>query len=195
MKIKTSSLERVAVEKKQYPSEDMVEIAFAGRSNVGKSSFINSILNRKNLARTSGTPGKTRTINFYLINEEFRLVDLPGYGYAVASKKDLEKWADIINKYLHNRPNLKEIFLLVDIRHEPSKQDVMMYDWIRSCGFKGVVIATKSDKVSKSKMDKNISIIKKTLKMEQGDLVIPYSSVKKDNISKVWSEIESIINI
>ena len=145
MKIISSDLHAIAVGPKQYPMDNLPEIAFAGRSNVGKSSFINTMINRTNLARTSGKPGKTRTINFYIINENFRLVDLPGYGYAQVSKTEKEKWGRIIEEYLTNRENLKEIFLIVDMRHEPTAQDLMMYDWIKSFGFSGIVIATKAD--------------------------------------------------
>ncbi len=151
MKIIKSDLQSIAVKPEQYPKDDLIEIAFAGgRSNVGKSSFINSMINRKNLARTSSKPGKTRTINFYLINGEFRLVDLPGYGYAQVSKAEKEKWGGhIIEEYLSKRENLREVILIVDIRHEPTNDDLMMYNWIKSFGFKGLVIATKADKISR----------------------------------------------
>ena len=139
MKIIKSDLHAIAVGPSQYPKDDLPEIAFAGRSNVGKSSFINSMINRANLARTSGKPGKTRTINFYIINDSFRFVDLPGYGYAHVSKSEREKWGIIIDEYLTTRENLKEIVLVVDIRHEPSEQDLMMYNWIKHFGFNGIV--------------------------------------------------------
>ncbi len=194
MKILKSDLHAIAVEPSQYPQDDFPEIAFAGRSNVGKSSFINSMINRANLARTSGKPGKTRTINFYIINESFRFVDLPGYGYAIASKSEKEKWGKIIEKYLQNRDNLKEVILIVDIRHEPTDQDLMMYNWIKEFGFKGLVIATKADKISKGAYQKSISIIRKKLGIEDTGLIIPYSSESKVNKEKVWSLFESIIN-
>lgn len=192
MKILKAELERVAVSKNQYPKEDLLEIALVGRSNVGKSSFINSMVNRKNLARTSAKPGKTRTINFYNINNELRLVDLPGYGYAKVSKKEKEKWGKIIEEYLNTRENLVEVILLVDIRHEPTELDVLMYNWIRSYDFRGLVIATKADKISKGKYQKHIKIIKTKLGVEDTDLIIPYSAVDKFNAHKVWEIIENL---
>ena len=172
MKIIKSDLQSIAVKPEQYPKDDLIEIAFAGRSNVGKSSFINSMINRKNLARTSSKPGKTRTINFYLINGEFRLVDLPGYGYAQVSKAEKEKWGHIIEEYLSKRENLREVILIVDIRHEPTNDDLMMYNWIKSFGFKGLVIATKADKISRGSWQ-NIQIIKEKLDIKDFNLIIP----------------------
>ena len=195
MKIIKSDLQAIAVMPTQYPDDELPEIAFAGRSNVGKSSFINSMLNRTNLARTSGKPGKTRTINFYIINDQFRFVDLPGYGYAQVSKTEREKWGHIIEEYLRNRKNLKEIILVVDIRHEPTSQDVMMYQWIKSFGYKGLVIATKADKISKGNWQKHIKIIKQKLEVENSDLIMPYSSDKKINIDKTWNSFEGILNL
>ncbi|CCQ96764.1 GTPase involved in ribosome 50S subunit assembly [[Clostridium] ultunense Esp] len=186
MKIIDVQLERIAVNKKQYPDENLCEIAFAGRSNVGKSSFINSMLNRTNLARTSGKPGKTRTINFYNVNGEFRFVDLPGYGYAQVSKKEKEKWGYIIEEYLNTRKNLVEVIQLVDIRHEPTEQDLLMYNWIKTFNFTGIVIATKADKISKGKYQSSIKVIRNKLKIGDPSLVIPYSSSKKINRDKVW---------
>jgi GTP-binding protein len=186
MKIIKSDLHAIAVGPKQYPQDELPEIAFAGRSNVGKSSFINSMINRANLARTSGKPGKTRTINFYIINDSFRFVDLPGYGYAIASKAEKEKWGKIIEKYLTDRKNLKEVILIVDIRHEPTEQDLMMYKWIKSFGYTGIVIATKADKISKGNWQKHIKIIKDKLEIKDTNLIIPYSSENKTNKDKVW---------
>jgi GTP-binding protein len=194
MQINKAELERVAVNKSQYPNERLVEIAFVGRSNVGKSSLINSMANRKNLARTSGKPGKTRTINFYNINDKLRLVDLPGYGYAQTSKEERERWGKTIEEYLNTRENLKEVILLVDIRHEPTDQDVIMYNWIKSYDFTGFVIATKADKISKGKYHQHINIIKKKLGIDDGNLIIPYSSTNKFNTDKVWQIIKDIIN-
>lgn len=194
MKIIKSDLHAIAVGPKQYPGDDLPEIAFAGRSNVGKSSFINSMINRTNLARTSGKPGKTRTINFYIINDSFRFVDLPGYGYAVASKAEMEKWGEIIDKYLTQRENLREVVLVVDIRHEPTNQDLQMYQWIRSFGYKGIVIATKVDKISKGNWQKHVKIIKDKLGIQDTNLIIPYSSEKKTNKEKVWQVFEEIIS-
>lgn len=194
MKITKAELERVAVYKSQYPKEDLAEIAFAGRSNVGKSSFINSMINRKSLARTSGKPGKTRTINFYNINDELRFVDLPGYGYAQVSKKEKDKWGQIIEEYLNTRENLKEIILLVDIRHEPTEQDLIMYNWIKSFEFTGLVIATKADKIKRGKFNQHINVIKKKLKIDDVNLIIPYSSSNKFNTDRVWEIFKDLIN-
>lgn len=193
MKIVKSDLAAIAVNKDQYPQDDMVEIAFAGRSNVGKSSLINSLINRKSLARTSSKPGKTRTINFYIINDEFRLVDLPGYGYAQVSKDEKKKWGVIIEEYLTSRPNLKQIVLVVDIRHSPSKDDKIMYDWIKSFGYKAVIIGTKADKIGKTKIPTHIKMIKNELGVDKEDVVLPYSSDTKYNKESVWELFEKVI--
>lgn len=195
MKIVKSDLQAIAVKPDQYPQDDLVEIAFAGRSNVGKSSFINSMINRKNLARTSSKPGKTRTINFYLINEQFRMVDLPGYGYAQVSKAEKDKWGHIIEGYLSSRKNLREVILIVDIRHEPTEQDLMMYNWIKSFGFSGLVIATKADKISRGNWQKHINIILKKLDIKDRSLVIPYSSENKINKARVFEILEPILEL
>lgn len=194
MKIIKSDLHAIAVEPKQYPQDNLPEIAFAGRSNVGKSSFINSMINRANLARTSGKPGKTRTINFYIINDKFRLVDLPGYGYAQVSKSEKEKWGVIIEKYLVSRENLREVVLIVDIRHEPTDQDLIMYDWIKSFGYAGIVVATKADKISRGKYQKNIKIIRDKLGVSDPNLIIPYSSEKKTNKDLMWDLFKQILD-
>lgn len=194
MKILKAELEKIAVEKTQYPSGDLPEIVLAGRSNVGKSNFINSLVNRNNLAKTSSKPGKTRTINFYRINDKFRLVDLPGYGYAKVSKKEKEKWGQIIEEYLNSRKNIKDIILLVDIRHEPTELDVVMYNWIKSFNYRGLVVATKADKISKGKFQKHIKIIRDKLGIENPELIIPYSSITKINKDKVWALIGEILN-
>lgn len=193
MKITKSDLQAIAVNPKQYPMDNLPEIAFAGRSNVGKSSFINSMINRTNLARTSSKPGKTRTINFYIINESFRFVDLPGYGYATVSKAEREKWGQIIEKYLTTRDNLKEVVLLVDIRHEPTDLDLMMYNWIKTFDYKGIVIATKADKISKGQVQKHLNIIKKKLAIEDSNLIIPYSAENKLNKDKIWDIFKEIL--
>lgn len=193
MKITKADLEKVAVEEKQYPSEIIPEFAFAGRSNVGKSSFINAMLNRKNLARTSSKPGKTRTINFYNVNEELRLVDLPGYGYAKVAKSEKDKWAGIINRYLETRENILETILLVDIRHEPTELDKQMYEYIIHSGFSGIVIATKKDKIKKSQLQKHISAIAKKLNIEHKENIIPFSSEKRDEVEEMWEIFEDII--
>ena len=194
MKFKSIELEQVAGFKSQWPSENIEEIAFVGRSNVGKSSFINAFLGRKSLAKTSSTPGKTRTINFYNIDNKFRLVDLPGYGYAKVSKKEKVKWDKLINEYLHDRENLKEVFLLVDIRHEPTDLDRQMYDWIIDSGFTGFIIATKYDKISKNQLQKHISAIMKKLDVEDEGLIFAYSSENKHNLGVIHEQIEVIIN-
>lgn len=193
MKISKAELEKVAVEEKQYPDTNIKEFAFAGRSNVGKSSFINAMLNRKNLARTSSTPGKTRTINFYRVNDDLRLVDLPGYGYAKVAKSEKDKWAGIINRYLENRENLVETILLVDIRHEPTTLDKQMYDYIIESGFSGIVIATKKDKIKKSQVDKHISIIAKKLGVKHRENIIPFSSSKRDEVKDMWFIFEDML--
>lgn len=183
-----------AVNKSQYPVEGIPEIALAGRSNVGKSSIINTLLNRRNFARTSQTPGKTRTINFYLINNEFYFVDLPGYGYAKIAKSEKEKWGGIMERYLESRQELCSIFLLVDIRHEPTADDKLMYEWIKHFGYNCVVIATKADKISRGQYQKHISIIRKKLQMESSEKVIPVSSLKKTGVEELWEEIVNQYN-
>ena len=194
MKIISSELEQMAAIVSQYPDSDLKEVAFAGRSNVGKSSFINAFINRKNLARTSSKPGKTRTVNFYKINNSFRLVDLPGYGYAQVSKSEKEKWEVIIETYLSNRENLCEVILIVDIRHAPSKEDVMMYNWLLEYGFSGYVIATKADKISKGQWSKHLKVVRETLGIKDMNLVIPFSSDSKANLEAVHNKIEEILS-
>ena len=191
MKIRSSEIEVSAIRKEQYPKEGLPEIALVGRSNVGKSSATNALLNRRNFARTSQTPGKTRTINFYKINNEFYFVDLPGYGYAKVSKSEKDKWGVIMERYLQDRQELCAIFLLVDIRHEPTNDDVMMYEWIKHFGYNCVVIATKADKISRGQYQKHISIIRKKLQLEKDEKVIPLSSSKKTGVEDVWNEIIS----
>ena len=189
MKIRSTEMVVSAVNRNQYPSEGIPEIALVGRSNVGKSSTINTLLNRRNFARTSQTPGKTRTINFFLINNEFYFVDLPGYGYAKIAKSEKEKWGVIMERYLQDRDELCAIFLLVDIRHEPANDDVMMYEWIKHFGYNCVVIATKADKISRGQYQKHFSIIRKKLQLEKDEKIIPISSLKKTGVEEVWNEI------
>lgn len=165
-----------AVAEKQYPKTDFPEVAFAGRSNVGKSSFINKVLNRKNLARTSGKPGKTATINFYNIDNALMLVDLPGYGYAEVSKAEKEKWAKMIDRYLAKRKNLSAIFLIVDIRHKPTADDKLMYRYIKGRAEGCVVIATKADKIPKTKTEEHLLIISEELELDDADFLIPFSA-------------------
>ena len=189
MKIRSTEMVVSAVNRNQYPTEGLPEIALVGRSNVGKSSTINTLLNRRNFARTSQTPGKTRTINFFLINNEFYFVDLPGYGYAKIAKSEKEKWGVIMERYLQDRNELCAIFLLVDIRHEPTNDDVMMYEWIKHFGYNCVVIAHKADKISRGQYQKHFSIIRKKLQLEKDEKIIPISSLKKTGVEEVWNEI------
>lgn len=193
MIVKKAELESVAVKKEQYPQEDLNEIAFAGRSNVGKSSLLNLITGRKKLARISGSPGKTRTINFYRINDAFRIVDLPGYGYAKVSKSISESWGRMIEDYLENRENLLKVVQLVDIRHEPSKQDAEMYSYLKYYGLDGIVVATKADKISRNQIAKQMNMIKKKLELSSEDMVIPVSSLKKTGHDKLLDEIAALL--
>ena len=173
--------------------EKFPEIAFAGKSNVGKSSLINSLMNRKNLARTSAQPGKTQTINFYNINEEMYLVDLPGYGYAKVSEAEKVKWGQLIERYLHNSKQLKAVFLLIDIRHEPSGNDKIMYDWILRQGYKPIIIATKLDKINRSQVQKQLKLIRETLQVEKGTIMIPYSAQTKQGRDEIYEIIDKVI--
>lgn len=193
MKINKSELETVAVRANQYPPAGVPEIAFAGRSNVGKSSLLNLVTGRKSLARVSGSPGKTRTINFYLCNDEFRIVDLPGYGYAKVSKEESEKWGKMMESYLENRENLLKVVQLVDIRHKPSAQDVQMYDYLKFFGLDGIIVATKADKVSRNEMTKCIKEIRNTLGMEKDDIVIPCSALKKMGHEELLNVIDELL--
>ena len=193
MQINKSELEAVAVKPMQYPEPSVPEIAFAGRSNVGKSSLLNLLTRRKNLARVSGSPGKTRTINFYRINDEFRIVDLPGYGYARVSKSESEKWGAMMESYLENREGLLKVIHLVDIRHKPSAQDVQMYDYLKYFNLDGIVVATKVDKVSSNQRSKNILEIRKTLGMSKSDKIIPVSALKKLGHEALLDEIENLL--
>ena len=188
-----SELICIAAKSSQYPPEDMAEIAFVGRSNVGKSSLINLLLNRKNLARVSQNPGKTRTINFYGVDDLFRIVDLPGYGYAKVSKSITQDWGKMIEGYLKNRPNLVRVVQLVDSRHEPSNQDVQMYEWLKHYGMDGVVVATKSDKISKNEWQKNQKMIRDKLEMEKTDQLLPISALKKTGCDELWCAMKELI--
>ena len=193
MIIKKAELEAVAVKKAQYPADNMPELAFAGRSNVGKSSLLNLLTGRKSLARVSGSPGKTRTINFYRINDCFRIVDLPGYGYAKVSKSVTENWGEMMEQYFTNRQGLKKVVQLVDIRHAPSAQDIQMYDYLRYYGLDGIVVATKSDKVSGNELQKCIKTIRTTLKLGPEDKIIPVSALKREGYQKLLDEIDLIL--
>lgn len=194
MKIKKAELEAVAAARKQYPPEDIPEIAFAGRSNVGKSTLLNLLTGRRSLARVSGSPGKTRTINFYNINDgQFRIVDLPGYGYAKLSRSQTEKWGKMMEEYLEHRPNLVRVIQLVDCRHEPSAQDVQMYEYLRYFGLDGVVVATKADKISKNKLHVSERTIRSALSMTKDDILIPVSSLSRTGAEELKDVIESLI--
>ena len=194
MVIKSATLETVCGIKSDLPKNLLPEVAFSGRSNVGKSSLINTVLGRKSLARTSSVPGKTQTLNFYNINNEFYLVDLPGYGYTEASKKVNEKWGEMIERYLRESEMLSCIFLLVDMRHAPSRLDVAMAETIKFLDLQLVVIATKSDKLKRNERNKNLSLIKKTLSMRDDDILIPFSSVTKEGKEEVLDLLEQISN-
>jgi GTP-binding protein len=194
MKIVKSDLLAIAVKENQYPAEFSPEIAFAGRSNVGKSSLLNLLTARKKLAYVSGTPGKTRTINFYSINDDaFRIVDLPGYGYAKVSKSISADWGDMIERYLESRNTLKKVVLLVDIRHDPSKQDVIMYDWLKHYGYDGIIVATKADKVSRNETQKKLAQVRRVLGAAQDDIIIPVSTLKRTGVDVLSAEIEKLI--
>lgn len=178
-----------AANKSHYPQDEIPEVAFAGRSNVGKSSFINTLLNRKNLARTSGKPGKTQLLNFFNIDDKLRLVDVPGYGYARVSKKEREKWGRMIEEYLTSRENLKAVVSLVDFRHEPSADDVQMYEFLKYYEIPVILVATKADKIPRGKWNKHESIIKKKLDFDPADTFIVFSSVTREGLEKSWDAI------
>ena len=191
MIIKNINLETVCGITSTLPDHHMPEIAFAGKSNVGKSSLINALMNRKSYARISATPGKTQTINFYNINEELYLVDLPGYGYAKVSEKEKKEWGRLIERYLHKSRQLKAIFLLVDIRHDPSANDKMMYDWIVSQGYQPIIIATKLDKIKRSQIERQLRTVRQGLALRAGTVVIPFSFVTKQGRDEIWEFVES----
>ena len=190
MNITKSELETVAVKPSQYPPMDLPEIAFVGRSNVGKSSLLNYLTGRKSLARVSGSPGKTKTINFYRINDAFRIVDLPGYGYAKVSRKITKDWDKMMADFFEKRESLRRVVQLVDIRHEPTGQDVEMYDFLREYGLSGLICATKADKVSGNQRQNSISVIKKKLKLTSSDIIIPISALKRTGKEALLVELE-----
>ena len=192
MIIKSVDLETVCGVTSRLPENTLPEFAFAGKSNVGKSSLINALMNRKSYARTSSQPGKTQTINFYNINQALYYVDLPGYGYAKVSLEAKAKWGKMIERYLHKSPMLKLVFLLVDIRHEPSANDKMMYDWVVSNGYHPVIIATKLDKLKRSQVPKAVKTIRTGLGMEKEDILIPFSAETKQGREEIWELIESV---
>lgn len=190
MIIKSVNLETVCGITSKLPENILPEIAFAGKSNVGKSSLLNALINRKSYARTSSQPGKTQTINFYNINNRIYYVDLPGYGYAKVSQAEREKWGEMIERYLKTSKQLRLIFLLIDIRHDPSANDKMMYDWILYQGFHPVVIATKADKINRSQLQKHVKAIRNGLKTEKDTKIIPFSSTTKQGLEELWEIIE-----
>lgn len=193
MIIKSAALETVCGITSVLPKNNKLEIAFAGKSNVGKSSLINALMNRKSLARTSGQPGKTQTINFYHINEALYLVDLPGYGYAKVSIKAKEQWGKLIERYLHGSKQLKAVFLLIDIRHEPSANDKTMYDWILHNGYEPIIIATKLDKLKRSQASKHLKQIRTGLQIVPGTRILPFSATTKQGREEIWEVIESYL--
>lgn len=192
MVIKNVALETVCGVTSRIPENTKPEFAFAGKSNVGKSSLINALMNRKSLARTSAQPGKTQTINFYNINDDLYYVDLPGYGYAKVSQAEKEKWGKMIENYLRKSKMLKCVFLLVDIRHEPSANDKTMYDWIVYNGFRPVIIATKLDKINRSQIQKQVKLLRTGLGMEKEDILIPFSAETKQGREEIWELIDRI---
>lgn len=193
MVIKNVSLETVIGVTSKIPDNQLPEIAFAGKSNVGKSSLINALMNRKSLARTSAQPGKTQTINYYNVNDAIYFVDLPGYGFARANEEVKAKWGKMIEDYLHRSKQLKAVFLLIDIRHEPSGNDRIMYDWIVDQGFNPIIIATKLDKINRSQIQKQVKLIKNTLQTEPGTIVIPYSAITKQGREEIYEIIDQIL--
>lgn len=191
-KIKSVELETVCGITSTFPENNNIEIAFAGKSNVGKSSLINALVNRKALARTSAQPGKTQTINFYKVNDEVYFVDLPGYGYAKVSEEVKAKWGKLIERYLNESEMLKAVFLLVDIRHEPSANDKSMYEWIVYQGYDPIIIATKLDKINRSQIQKHVKMIKNGLGVKPGTVVIPFSAATKQGREEIWETICSL---
>jgi GTP-binding protein len=189
MNLHNAEIEVSAVSSRQYPNKGYPEFAFVGRSNVGKSSLINKLLNRKSLARVSSKPGKTATINFYNIDETIYLVDLPGYGYAVRSKEEVKKWGAMIEDYLHNRKELVQTILLVDSRHAPTADDVLMLEWIRNFHENAIVIATKTDKLKKKELQKNLEVIWDKLELGEDDILVPFSTMDDEGKLTVWDMI------
>lgn len=193
MVIKNVSLETVCGITSTLPENTLPEIAFAGKSNVGKSSLINGLMNRKSLARTSSQPGKTQTINYYNINDELYFVDLPGYGYATANEKVKAQWGKLIEDYLHQSKKILAVFLLIDIRHAPSANDRIMYDWILQRGYKPIIIATKLDKIKRSQVAKQTKLICDTLQVEEDTMVLPYSALNKQGREEIYDLIDTLL--
>ena len=194
MVIRKVSLETVCGITSKLPENTLPEIAFAGKSNVGKSSLINGIMNRKSLARTSAQPGKTQTINFYNVNDAFYLVDLPGYGYARVSEEVKAKWGKMVERYLKQSRQLRAVFLLIDIRHEPSANDRQMYDWILSQGYHPIIIATKLDKLKRSQVAGQVKVLREGLGMQAEDVLIPFSAETKQGRDQIWQLMEEMLS-
>lgn len=192
MNVNNVVLEAVGVKLEQYPEERLPEIAFAGKSNVGKSSLINGLINRKRLARTSVKPGKTQTINFYNVEDEVYFVDLPGYGYARVSAKERQRWGKMIEDYLYNRKTIKQVILLVDCRHSPSDNDIMMLEWIESFGYEPMIVATKTDKLNRSKFQKSMKELTAKLGVKRSQ-IFPFSSLSKDGKNEIWEHLDKLI--
>lgn len=195
MNVKNVSLETVCGITSRLPENTLPEIAFAGKSNVGKSSLINGLMNRKALARTSAQPGKTQTINFYNINGVMYLVDLPGYGYAKVAQEVREKWGKLIERYLHGSKQLKAVFLLIDIRHEPSENDRQMYEWIVYNGYDPIIIATKLDKIKRSQVQKQLKLVRNGLNVKPGTQILPFSALTKQGREEIWAVMDEILGV
>ena len=195
MEVRNVSLAAVGIKMSQYPTDGRPEVAFVGKSNVGKSTLINAMVGRRALARTSSQPGKTRTINFYDVEGLMYIVDVPGYGYAKAPKTEIEKWGKMIEEYLQNRQELRSIVMLIDIRHEPGKNDKIMYDWLKHYGYDIIIAATKSDKIKRSQLQKNLSVIRKSLDLKEGEILIPFSGPEKKGVKELWDAIENVIGL
>lgn len=195
MEVNNVELEVVSGNASQFPTSNLIEIAFAGKSNVGKSSLINTLINRRALARTSSQPGKTQTINFYNVENQMYFVDLPGYGYAKVSKEQRQQWGSFIETYLHERPQLKLILLLVDIRHTPSEQDHMMYQWMKHYSFPIIVIATKMDKLKRSQVSHHIAMVRQGLHMTEDEILIPFSAVTKQGKDEIWEKLDQTLSL
>ena len=193
--IKSVELETVCGITSTFPENENIEIAFAGKSNVGKSSLINALVNRKSLARTSAQPGKTQTINFYNVNKEVYFVDLPGYGYAKVSEEVKAKWGKLIERYLNKSEMLKAVFLLVDIRHEPSANDRNMYEWIVYQGYDPIIIATKMDKINRSQIQKHVKMLRTGLNVKPGTVIIPFSATTKQGREEIWETIRGLYEV
>lgn len=195
MEVNNVELEVVSGNASQFPTSNLIEIAFAGKSNVGKSSLINTLINRRALARTSSQPGKTQTINFYNVENQMYFVDLPGYGYAKVSKEQRQQWGSFIETYLHEHPQLKLILLLVDIRHTPSEQDHMMYQWMKHYSFPIIVIATKMDKLKRSQVSHHIAMVRQGLHMTEDEILIPFSAVTKQGKDEIWEKLDQTLSL